>query len=322
MKKFIYILILIFSFTSLPKANANYWSRTDKFIGVALLAAVGSTGLIVLNELMQKKTNNFTKKFSPKEIYKFILENQFARSFLEDELRYRMSSEKNERKYIFMQKAADFFNVSDVPPFMPENSSKYNPGGMEGHNGNIDNKLVNPINEIYFPYILENPETGEKIDTRLEFPMETPKDWEDYLLLKQDSQILGKNMEKAGIERPYRTAGHHVIPVSMPEAADARKIIWEYGKIGVNDAENGIFLPQKGTDKNGISSPAVGLIHSGVHPRAYAIAVNRRIMSIELDVNDIPGSRQKIIEELNSIKKELVDAPKNGKTWYDVIKNK
>ncbi|EEF4509842.1 hypothetical protein FWL67_23380 [Salmonella enterica] len=149
--------------------------------------------------------------------------------------------------------------------------------------------------------------------------METPKTWEDYLLLKKDSQILGKNMEKAGIERPYRTAGHHIIPVSMPEAEEAREKIWKYGKIGVNDAENGVFLPQKGADKKGVSSPAVGLIHSGVHPRVYAIAVNRRIMDLNLDINDTPGSRQKIIEELNSIKKELVDAPKNGKTWYDVI---
>lgn len=319
MKKFIYILILIFSFTSLPKANADYWSRTDKFIGAALLVAVGSAGLIVLNELMQKKTNNFTKKFSPKEMYKFILENQFARSFLEDELRYRMSSEKNERKYIFMQKVADFFNVSDVPPFMPENSSKYNPGGMEGHNGNIDNKLVNPINDIYFPYILENPETGEKIDTRLEFPMETPKDWEDYLLLKKDSQILGKNMEKAGIERPYRTAGHHIVPVSMPEAEDARNKLWKYGDIGVNDAENGVFLPQKGADKNGVSSPAVGLIHSGVHPKVYAKMVSDAIMSVPVDINNKEQSRANLINKLNEIKQKLIDAPANNKDWYNLL---
>lgn len=321
MKKFIYILILIFSFTSIPKANADYWSRTDKFIGAALLVAVGSAGLIVLNELMQKKTNNFTKKFSPKEMYKFILENQFARSFLEDELRYRMSSEKNERKYIFMQKAADFFNVSDVPPFMPENSSKYNPGGMEGHNGNIDNKLVNPINEIYFPYILENPETGEKIDTRLEFPMETPKTWEDYLLLKQDSQILGKNMEKAGQARPAHSVRHHIIPVTMKDSQLAIKEMDFFGIDG-NDAENGVYLPQAGVDSNGNPSAAVGLIHSGVHPRVYAREVNKRIIDLNLDRNDIPGGKQKIINELNKMKQELIDAPKNGKTWYDVIENK
>ncbi|EBP7731393.1 hypothetical protein AQ515_19025 [Salmonella enterica] len=314
MKKFIYILILIFSFTSLPKANANYWSRTDKFIGAALLVAVGSTGLIVLNELMQKKTNNFTKKFSPKEMYKFILENQFARSFLEDELRYRMSSEKNERKYIFMQKAADFFNVSDVPPFMPENSSKYNPSGMEGHNGNIDNKLVNPINEIYFPYILENPETGEKIDTRLEFPMETPKDWDEYILLRdQHSKDLARSLTNAGLPRPDYSVAHHIVPATMKAAIEARKRLSLYG-IDFNDAENGVWLPQAGKE-----SGAVGLIHSGVHPKVYAEWVNDEILSVQVNENNPVESKQNLVNKLNEIRQKLIDGPKNGKTWYDVM---
>lgn len=314
MKKFIYILILIFSFTSIPKANADYWSRTDKFIGAALLVAVGSAGLIVLNELRQKETNEFNKKFSPTELLKFIKRNQVARTFLEDELRYRMSSEKNERKYIFMQKAADFFNVSDVPPFMPENSSKYNPGGMEGHNGNIDNKLVNPINEIYFPYILENPETGEKIDTRLEFPMETPKDWDEYILLRdQHSKDLARSLINAGFPRPDYSVAHHIIPATMKDAIKAREILLSYG-IHFNDAENGVWLPQAGKE-----SGAVGLIHSGVHPRVYAKWVNQEILSVQVSDDNPELSKQKLTGKLNEIRQKLIDGQKNGKNWYDIM---
>ncbi|EQO38510.1 hypothetical protein G714_04290 [Escherichia coli HVH 39 (4-2679949)] len=313
MKKFIYILILIFSFTSLPKANAN-WSGTDKLIGASLLFAVGSTGLIVLNELRQKETNEFNKKFSPTELFKFIKRNQLARTFLEDELRYKMSSEKIERNYIFMQKIADLFNVSDVPPFMPENSSKYNPGGMEGHNGNIDNKLVNPINEVYFPYILENPETGEKIDTRLEFPMETPKDWDEYILLRdQHSKDLARSLINSGLPRPDYSVAHHIIPATMKDAIKAREILLSYG-IHFNDAENGVWLPQAGKE-----SGAVGLIHSGVHPRVYAKWVNQEILSVQVSEDNPELSKQKLTGKLNEIRQKLIDGQKNGKNWYDIM---
>lgn len=272
--------------------------------------------MIVLNELRQKETNEFNKKFSPTELLKFIKRNQVARTFLEDELRYRMSSEKNERKYIFMQKAADFFNVSDVPPFMPENSSKYNPGGMEGHNGNIDNKLVNPINDVYFPYILENPETGEKIDTRLEFPMETPKDWDEYILLRdQHSKDLARSLTNAGFPRPNHSVAHHIVPATMKLAQKARDILSDYG-INFNSAENGVWLPQPGVDSKGNPSQSIGLIHSGVHPKVYAQWINDEISRVPVDKNNVEQSKKNLINKLNEIRQKLIDAPKDGKNWY------
>ncbi|ELU7889156.1 AHH domain-containing protein [Salmonella enterica] len=315
MKKFIYILILIFSFTSLPKANAFTWDSTDKMIINSLKFALTAAVFIEVNAHWQ----NYKKKYPKVNFKEFLQKETPVKSLLADDFRFQMGQVKDEKLYKIYNKIAETLHIPDIPPFMPEDSSKYKPGGMEGHNGNIDNKLENPISDVHYPYILENPETGEKVDTRLEFPMETPKTWEDYLLLKQDSQILGKNMEKAGIERPYRTAGHHIIPVSMPEAEDARNKLWKYGDIGINDAENGVFLPQKGADKNGVSSPAVGLIHSGVHPKVYAKMVSDAIMSVPVDINNKEQSRANLINKLNEIKQKLIDAPANNKDWYNLL---
>ncbi|EEB0648941.1 hypothetical protein GK256_25705, partial [Salmonella enterica] len=262
---------------------------------------------------------NYKKKYPKVNFKEFLQKETPVKSLLADDFRFQMGKVKDEKLYKIYNKIAETLHIPDIPPFMPEDSSKYKPGGMEGHNGNIDNKLENPISDVHYPFILENPETGEKVDTRLEFPMETPKTWEDYLLLKKDSQILGKNMEKAGQVRPAHSAGHHIIPITMKDSQPAIKEMRFFGVNG-NDAENGVYLPQAGVDSNGNPSPAVGLIHSGVHPRVYAIAVNDRILALNLDKNDIPAGKQKIINELNNIKQELIDAPKNGKTWYNAIK--
>ena len=314
MKKVIYILILVFSFTSLPKANAFTWDSTDKMIINSLKFALTAAVFIEVNAHWQ----NYKKKYPKVNFKEFLQKETPVKSLLADDFRFQMGKVKDEKLYKIYNKIAETLHIPDIPPFMPEDSSKYKPGGMEGHNGNIDNKLENPIRDVHYPYILENPETGEKVDTRLEFPMETPKTWEDYLLLKKDSQILGKNMQDAGIVKPAHSAGHHIIPITMKASKPAVDTIKFFG-VEPNDAENGVYLPQAGVDSKGNPSPAVGLIHSGVHPRVYAEAVNNRIIGLDLDKNDIPSGKQKIINELNKMRQELIDAPKNGKTWYDVF---
>lgn len=309
MKKFIYILILIFSFSSLPKANSSILpsNKGDKILIGALVFAAGSAGYIIAKEYFKERKNDIGLTFS-----KFLSNHLEIERPLTDELRYLMSNTKNEKHYIIYQKLADIAGMSDVPPFMPENSSKYNPEGIEGHNGNIDNKFENPISDIHFPYILENPKTGERVDTRLEFPMETPKNWEDYLLLKKDSQILADKMIEAGISKPKNSAAHHVIPITMKAAKDARNRAIDYG-IDLNGVMNGIWLPDPS------ESDAIGLIHSGRHPNIYAEAVNERIMALDVSKSDYENSQKKIINEINNIKEKLYNAQKDGKTWYDVL---
>lgn len=46
-------------------------------------------------------------------------------------------------------------------------------------------------------YIITSP-SGEKIDTRLEFPIEQPATWQDYVILKAASEELAENMDKDG----------------------------------------------------------------------------------------------------------------------------
>lgn len=308
MKKFIYILILIFSFTSLPKANAFTWDSTDKMIINSLKFALTAAVFIEVNAHWQ----NYKKKYPKVNFKEFLQKETPVKSLLADDFRFQMGRVKDEKLYKIYNKIAETLHIPDIPPFMPEDSSKYKPGGMEGHNGNIDNKLENPISDVHYPYILENPETGEKVDTRLEFPMETPKTWEDYLLLKKDSQILADQMIKAGIEKPKNSAAHHVIPITMKAAKDARDRAIDYG-IDLNGALNGIWLPGPG------ESDAIGLIHSGRHPNIYAEAVNERIMALDVSKSDYENSQKKIINEINNIKEKLYNAQKDGKTWYDVL---
>lgn len=310
MKKFIYILILIFSFSSLPKANSSILpsNKGDKILIGALVFAAGSAGYIIAKEYFKERKNDIGLTFA-----KFLSNHLEIERPLTDELRYLMSNTKNEKHYIIYQKLADIAGMSDVPPFMPENSSKYNPEGIEGHNGNIDNKLENPISYIHFPYILENPKTGERIDTRLEFPMETPKDWDEYILLRDDnSKKLASSLKKAGFSRPDYSVAHHIVPATMKNAKRARDILSNYG-IDFNSAENGVWLPQAGKE-----SGAIGLIYSGVHPKIYAEWVNDEILSVPVSENDKFQSKQNLVDKLNEIRKKLIDAPKNDKNWYNI----
>jgi len=62
---------------------------------------------------------------------------------------------------------------------------------------------------------------------------------------RASSKALRKNMIAAGeIEPSYRNAAHHIVAGSSKKAEEARKILSKYN-IGINSAENGIFLPIK-----------------------------------------------------------------------------
>lgn len=312
MKKLIYILIMIFSLNSVAHAKVD---TGDKILLGALTLAVGAgMVLIIKSEFKEYKTKN------PLGTVKdFLEENQKWKTQVEDEIRYRMSKTKNEGHYINYQKLADKIGMSDVPPFQPEDTSGFVSDGFKQHVDEYGNKLENPINNVYYPWILENPQTKEKVDTRLEFPLESPKNWEEYLLLKSNSQELAKNLENAGQAKPNHSAAHHIVPATMKKASDAVKILKDYG-ININDAENGVWLPQKDLDKNGNPSGATGVVHSGKHPDIYAELIRDLIVSTPVNPNNKAQSRINLETTLNDIKKKLIDAPKNGKTWYDVLR--
>lgn len=311
MKKIIYILILIFSISSSPKAQAGEHIGDKLLIG-ALTLAIGSLVSIQIKANFQK----YKEEFPNATLKDFLEKNPEQASAIEDQLRYLMSNTKNEKSYIRYQKLADKIGMSDIPPFMPEDTINYKPNGLSTHIENVPGNLENPVNKIHFPYILENPETKERIDTRLEFPMETPKNWDEYILLKEyHSKILGKNLIEAGFIKPNHSVAHHIVPATIKRAKPARDTLKDYG-IDFNSAENGIWLPQPGTDKNGKPSEAFGIIHSGVHPNVYSDWINQEIQSVQVDPNEKEQSKENLILKLNEIKEKLINAPNLSKDWY------
>lgn len=136
---------------------------------------------------------------------------------------------------------------------------------------------------------------------------EQPKAEDSYL---QSSAQLTRSMEKAGMKKPENTAAHHIIPEKDIEAQDARDILaQEDVDIDINGAENGVYLP---TPKN--DGSVSGIIHSGRHPKNYAIKVNKRIE----DAYEL-GGKKEVQEELKRIKSELKQANSND-PWNGVIK--
>ena len=315
MKKLIYAIIIIFTLSSTPSHAGFTSSKGDKVLVGLLLGALGVGGALLFEAEFSK-----AKKINPLlKIGDFIVQNPKWKNQSEDFLRYKLSEAKTEKEYIFYQRLADDLKMSDVPPFEPENTGKFVSDGFSKHNDIYGSKLENPENDNVYPWVLENPQTGEKIDTRLEFPFESPKDWSEYLLLKSNSQELAKNLQNAGQSKPDHSAAHHIVPATMKGAKNAVKILNDYG-INVNDAENGVWLPQKGVDKNGNASTAVGLVHSGKHPNVYAVWVNTLIQNTPVYPNDKAQSKKNLEKTLDGIRQKLINAQQNGKTWYTITR--
>uniref|UniRef100_UPI0009DC16A9 RHS repeat-associated core domain-containing protein n=1 Tax=Chitinilyticum litopenaei TaxID=1121276 RepID=UPI0009DC16A9 len=122
------------------------------------------------------------------------------------------------------------------------------------------------------------------------------------------SKALGQNMEKAGIPRPKNTTPHHIAGDTGQAAQPGLAILKKHG-IGVDDAANGVFLPNRGNTD--LSTP--GILHNGRHPNKYIEAVNKRLHKA-----DVKGGKQAVLNELNAIRTELLNASRNAK-WKDVL---
>ncbi len=82
--------------------------------------------------------------------------------------------------------------------------------------------------------------------------------------LANPSRKLARNLEKAGKLRPPGHQAHHIVPDSEGRyegAEEARRILEKF-KIGINSAENGVWLP----GKPGIGP---GAYHQGLHTKEY-----------------------------------------------------
>jgi hypothetical protein len=101
------------------------------------------------------------------------------------------------------------------------------------------------------------------------------------------SQQLGKNLEDAGIQRPADTAAHHIVAGYDPRAMAARQVLQREG-IGINEADNGVFLPRN----TKVANPTGAQVHSKLHTNAYYNAVN------EAAVNAPPGAVRDVLADI------------------------
>lgn len=116
-----------------------------------------------------------------------------------------------------------------------------------------------------------------------------------------DAEMLAAELSKEIGPRPLGHEAHHIIPKGMKEAAEARAILEKAG-IGINKAENGIWLPKDSS----VANPFAGDIHSKVHTsRAIRImteqlregakqgpdGVRRALRGIQLTLSDVKFER-------------------------------
>lgn len=113
------------------------------------------------------------------------------------------------------------------------------------------------------------------------------------------SRTLATNIIKAnkGQTRPDYTDAHHIVGRLDIRAEVARGYLFNWG-IGINDADNGLFLPRYATTK--IASMPNASNHQGLHTETYYLAVTMRMFAVA----DRSGAAGRIV--LKTIKGELV----------------
>lgn len=130
------------------------------------------------------------------------------------------------------------------------------------------------------------------------------------------STKLAKNMDAKYLESfldrfynykeyilPDRTiAAHHIVAGSASnEAATKSRALLAYAGVGINDAENGVYLVMR-EQFNG----AGGAIHNSRHSDAYYETVYNRLTSAINGVGDRNAMREAVVAELDKIANDLM----------------
>ncbi|NJO12160.1 MAG: hypothetical protein HC872_00330 [Gammaproteobacteria bacterium] len=100
------------------------------------------------------------------------------------------------------------------------------------------------------------------------------------------SRILATNIKKAnppGI-RPKKADAHHIVAQEDARARQSRFYLFNWG-IGINDADNGIFLPRFPRAKRG--SIANAAVHQTIHTDLYHFTVTARLLNVAKDTMEI-----------------------------------
>ena len=119
----------------------------------------------------------------------------------------------------------------------------------------------------------------------------------DNLIFKSPSQRLGESLQADGYQRPADSAAHHIVPERDARAADIRQRLKELD-IGINSADNGVFLPQKP------GSEAPGAYHPTLNNEAYYRQLERDFEGVH--------SRDDAIDVLSYIRGKLLNGTYPG----------
>lgn len=108
-------------------------------------------------------------------------------------------------------------------------------------------------------------------------------------------RTLSRNIVAATSQpRPAAACAHHIVAHRDPEATSSRTLLYGWG-IGINDADNGVFLPSQGTGLPGYPNAPR---HDPHHRAAYHVAVYMQLRR----GRDVESGRQR----LRSIKTQLL----------------
>lgn len=299
-KKLRIVLITLMIGISVSSAQAQ---NTDK--------AIGGLGIGFLAKLSNPKFILERLETDPEATTNYFDKNPLNYNPVANVLLPRLKTAQTEDEYNRLYRIAELMGLRPIPPYMGQkskptvytnpkqelsNTDKHIQPNMEGADG---------VNIIYTP-------KGKPFDTTTEYPYEEPKNWDEYLLLKQNSTILGINLDKfyqltdPSWIRPSEVAAHHIIPATHTMAQDARNILKKYG-IDINDVVNGVYLPT--TDV----SLQSGIKHNGKHPDLYVIKVNTDIVNA-----DIIGGEAAVRLRLEQIRNILSNAQKSD-NWKTVL---
>ena len=125
-------------------------------------------------------------------------------------------------------------------------------------------------------------------------PSAPPPDRDDQVRDKTPSEILGGNLEAAGVPRPPDTAAHHIVPYGDRRAQRIRDLLGSFNPpIDLNSAANGVFLPSRP------GSTAPGAYHPSLHSDDYYDA-------LEIDFENV-DSRDRAIATLDRIRDRLLE---------------
>jgi hypothetical protein len=279
---------------SISSVQAGVVEVAKKHPLLSILGVAGA-GLYMQSAMHQSRDLSFHLD----KVTRFFKEHPESYNPVANYVLWALENPANKQDYDRYKKLAERMELPSIPPYVakPNNQPTIlnNPTTEQNPNDGIyENPIVENAsgsNIIYTPQ-------GEKIDTGTEFPNTPIASWEDYLLFKKQSDILAESMKASGMgNRPSGYAAHHIVAWDdnrYPVCQDLRDLLKNNG-IGINEAENGVYLPTRKVTKN--SNEAY---HPEIHTKDYYENVNDVLEKFDGDSQGMKNALKDIGQKLKN----------------------